>query len=73
MREGGIRGAARKLEIAPPSVSQALKQLEKHLGLPLINRTTRHMELTDAGRMLFERAEPMVEAAVAHVGKHSWT
>ncbi|RMF16868.1 MAG: LysR family transcriptional regulator [Gammaproteobacteria bacterium] len=57
---GGIRQAARKLEMAPPSVSQALKRLEATLGLPLITRTTRHMELTDAGRLLFEKAAPLV-------------
>lgn len=54
-REGSIRGAARKLEMAPPSVSQALKQLEEHLGLPLFNRSTRSMELTEAGHLLHER------------------
>ncbi|WP_036822458.1 LysR substrate-binding domain-containing protein, partial [Photobacterium sanctipauli] len=47
--------AARKLEIAPPSVSQALKNLEEQLGLPLFSRTTRRMELTEAGQLLFER------------------
>jgi len=62
IQEGGIRQAARKLEMAPPSVSQALKRLEQHLGLPLITRTTRQMELTDAGRRLFEQASPMVGA-----------
>ncbi|MFS1523746.1 LysR family transcriptional regulator [Microbulbifer sp. 2304DJ12-6] len=60
--EGGIRGAARKLEVAPPSVSQSLKQLEQHLGLLLFNRSSRHMELTEAGRMLFEQSQPMIEA-----------
>ncbi|WP_343565142.1 LysR family transcriptional regulator [Kiloniella sp. b19] len=55
VREGSIRAAARKLEIAPPSVSQALKQLEGHLGLPLFSRTTRRMELTEAGTRLHEQ------------------
>ncbi|WP_315983289.1 LysR family transcriptional regulator [Aliamphritea spongicola] len=34
VRSGSIRGAARQLEMAAPSVSLALKQLEAHLGLP---------------------------------------
>lgn len=58
--EGSIRGAARKLELAVPSVSQALKLLETSLGLPLFNRTTRRIELTEAGELLQKlSAEPM--------------
>ncbi|BDY03071.1 LysR substrate-binding domain-containing protein [Ferrimonas sp. YFM] len=55
VQEGSIRGAARKLEMAPPSVSQALKQLEGQVGLPLFNRSTRRIELTEAGQLLHER------------------
>ena len=55
VQEGSIRGAARKLEMAPPSASHALKQLEAQLGLPLFNRSTRRMELTEAGKMLYEQ------------------
>ncbi|BBM67197.1 LysR family transcriptional regulator [Vibrio alfacsensis] len=54
-QEGNITAAARKLEIAPPSVSQALKMLEEQLGLPLFTRTTRRIELTEAGQQLYER------------------
>ncbi|MEC4087280.1 LysR family transcriptional regulator [Pseudoalteromonas rubra] len=53
--EGSITKAAKKLELAPPSVSNALKALEAELGLPLFTRTTRRIELTEAGRLLFER------------------
>jgi len=55
VKEGSIRAAARKLEIAPPSVSQALKQLESSVGLPLFTRSTRHIELTEAGRLLHDQ------------------
>ncbi|WP_419811976.1 LysR family transcriptional regulator [Bacterioplanoides sp.] len=55
VREGSIRGAARKLEMAPPSVSQALKLLEAEVGLPLFTRSTRRIELTEAGRLLQQR------------------
>ncbi|AIV07559.1 MULTISPECIES: LysR family transcriptional regulator [Vibrio] len=54
-QEGSITAAARKLEIAPPSVSQALKMLEEQLGLPLFTRTTRRIELTEAGQRLYDR------------------
>ena len=53
-KEGSIRGAARKLEMAAPSVSQSLKLLEKKLGLPLFSRSTRQMSLTEAGKFLLE-------------------
>ncbi len=59
--EGSISGAARKLEIAPPSVSQALKSLEESLGLPLFTRTTRRIELTQAGQQLFERTKDSMD------------
>lgn len=51
-QEGHISAAAKKLEMAVPSVSQALKLFEKELGLPLFSRTTRTIELTDAGQKL---------------------
>ncbi|WP_394244711.1 LysR family transcriptional regulator [Vibrio astriarenae] len=64
--EGSIRGAARKLEMAAPSVSQALKLLESNIGLTLFNRTTRKVELTDAGRLLYERtSQAMASLSIA--------
>ncbi|HFV5685038.1 TPA: LysR family transcriptional regulator [Escherichia coli] len=49
-REGNISAAARKLEITPPSVSNALKLLEEYIGHPLFVRTTRRIELTETGQ-----------------------
>ncbi|WP_135081235.1 LysR family transcriptional regulator [Terasakiella sp. SH-1] len=60
--EGSINGAARKLEIAPPSVSNSLKGLEKTVGLPLFTRTTRRIELTEAGHMLCEETAPAMQS-----------
>lgn len=54
-KEGSISKAAQKLELAAPSVSNALKSLEEQLGLPLFTRTTRRIELTEAGKLLFDR------------------
>ncbi|EPE6797681.1 LysR family transcriptional regulator [Vibrio alginolyticus] len=59
-KEGSIRGAARKLEIAAPSVSQSLKLLESNLGLPLFNRSTRQMNLTEAGKFLLENTKEAI-------------
>jgi len=69
-REGSITAAARKLEITPPSVSKALKQLEQHIGHPLFVRTTRRIELTDAGEQLLQqtlRAVASLEGAVENI------
>ncbi len=64
--QGSIRGAARELGLSAPSVSAALKKLEEAVGLPLFLRTTRSMELTDAGRLLLERtAGPIAELELA--------
>lgn len=60
--EGSLRGAARRLHVSPPSVSQALKALEERVGLPLFNRTTRSIELTEAGRKLYQEANPALSA-----------
>lgn len=61
-QEGSISAAARKLEITPPSVSKALKLLEQHIGHPLFTRTTRRIELTDAGQQLLAQTAVAVDA-----------
>lgn len=57
-RRGSLRGAARALGIGPPAVSHQLKTLETKLGVNLFVRTTRSVELTEAGRTLLKRAGP---------------
>jgi DNA-binding transcriptional LysR family regulator len=42
-------GAARKLAISPPAVTRAVNELEGHLGLRLLTRTTRSVRVTDVG------------------------
>ncbi|OLF79398.1 LysR family transcriptional regulator [Alteromonas sp. W12] len=59
--EGSISGAARQLEMAPPSVSHALKSLEASVGVPLFNRTTRRVELTDAGKLLKQQTHHAID------------
>ncbi|WGE50947.1 LysR family transcriptional regulator [Actinobacillus equuli subsp. haemolyticus] len=60
--EGSIAGAARRLQMASPSVSQSLKLLENHIGLPLLNRTTRKMELTEAGHRLIDSTQNALQS-----------
>lgn len=58
VREGSLRAAAKTLGVGAPAVSLQLKSLEEKMGVGLIYRTTRSIELTDAGRVLFETAAP---------------
>jgi DNA-binding transcriptional LysR family regulator len=48
--------AAERLHIAQPPLSQQIRKLESQLGVELINRSRRPIELTDAGQALFEEA-----------------
>ena len=45
----GFAGAARKLNISPPAVTRAINELENHLGVGLLTRTTRVVRVTEAG------------------------
>ncbi len=70
----GFAGAARKLNISPPAVTRAINELEGHLGVRLLTRTTRIVRLTEEGaryaddcrRILAE----LLEADDAVGGKH---
>ncbi|MFM5658069.1 LysR family transcriptional regulator [Aeromonas veronii] len=57
---GSLTLAAKRLEMKPPSVSQALKNLEAEIGLPLFSRTTRQIELTEAGKALLNRTQSLL-------------
>jgi DNA-binding transcriptional LysR family regulator len=74
-RHGSVTGAARELNYAQPSVSHHLARLEAETGSKLIQRAGRGIRLTDAGRLLAERAAEILgrlDAAenelAAHVG-----
>ena len=47
--------AAERLHLAQPALSTQIRQLELRVGAPLFVRTTRKVELTDAGQALLER------------------
>ena len=55
-------GASKALEIPTSNVSRCISQLEEKLNLQLIERSTRHMKLTQAGHLLYTRAKPLLEA-----------
>lgn len=53
---GGVQRAAEALYVAQPSVSQALKKLQRDVGSPLFRRQGRNLRLTPAGEALVEPA-----------------
>lgn len=55
-------GASKALEMPTSNVSRCISQLEEKLNLQLIERSTRHMKLTQAGQLLYMRAKPLLEA-----------
>ncbi|QUP55730.1 LysR family transcriptional regulator (plasmid) [Ralstonia syzygii] len=63
----GFRGAAEALGMPNSTLSRRIGALEKAIGLRLLHRTTRKIELTEAGQIYFERCKRIVdEARLAH-------
>ncbi|MFF9346284.1 LysR substrate-binding domain-containing protein [Streptomyces sp. NPDC014734] len=52
--------AAERLHMAQPPLSQAIRQLEGELGVVLLHRTTRRVDVTDAGRAYLDRARAIL-------------
>jgi DNA-binding transcriptional LysR family regulator len=55
---GSIRRAAMAQGVTPQAASQAIAQLEAHLGVRLLHRTTRSLALTDEGQHFLEATQP---------------
>lgn len=53
---GSMAKAAKRLALSQPAISKALSDMEHTLGAPLLERSSRGVELTDSGRLLVERA-----------------
>jgi len=68
----GFTAAARKLGISASAASQAVRALESRLGVTLLLRTTRSVNLTEAGQRLLARLAPALgeaRAALSEVGE----
>src|ERR1041385_4436604 len=61
--ELNFRRAAERLRLAQPALSSQIKSLEDELELRLLERTTRSVKLTHAGRVLLEEARAVLSAA----------
>src|SRR6201986_2767488 len=59
-RHGSVTAAAHSLNYAQPSVSHHLARLEAGTGTKLIQKAGRGIRLTDAGRLLAERASEII-------------
>jgi DNA-binding transcriptional LysR family regulator len=53
---GSFSGAAKRLSVSPAVVTGHVQSLEKRLGVRLLNRTTRKVNLTEIGRGFYDRA-----------------
>lgn len=63
----GFRGAADAMGMPNSTISRRIGALEKAIGLRLLHRTTRKVELTEAGRLYYDRCRRIVdEARLAH-------
>lgn len=63
VESGSIHEAARRLNMSQPPLSYQLKQLEQELHTALLMRTSKGVELTEAGQMLYQRACSLLEYA----------
>ncbi|QYD73185.1 LysR family transcriptional regulator [Paraburkholderia edwinii] len=71
---GGFSAAARKLDVSPSVVSRIVTELEEHLGVRLLTRTTRIVRLTETGATYFENCRRILgeidEAEQSASGEH---
>src|SRR5258707_3980953 len=73
-RHGPVTAAAQVLNYAQPSISHHMARLESETGVKLMERSGRGIRLTEAGRLLAERAEEILgrlDAAEAELAAHA--
>ncbi|MEO9336816.1 LysR family transcriptional regulator [Mesorhizobium sp. SB112] len=59
---GNLSAAGRDMRISPAVASNRIKELEKHLGVRLFNRTTRQLMPTEQGNVFYTGAKQVLEA-----------
>ncbi|WP_153732868.1 LysR family transcriptional regulator [Sporosarcina obsidiansis] len=63
VQQSSFSEAAKKLHLSQPSLSKAIKNLETEVGFRLLERTTKKVKLTESGRVIYERALHILNAA----------
>jgi len=72
IRCGSVQRAASELNVTQPAISQALRQLEEHVGTRLLDRSTRPATRTEAGRILETAVTEglgRIADAIDHIGR----
>ncbi|WP_354625313.1 LysR family transcriptional regulator [Psychromonas sp. MME2] len=65
VEQGSLSAAAKHIGLSRAVVSYHIKKLETHLGIKLLNRSTRSITLTEAGTQYFQRCRVIAEQASA--------
>lgn len=60
IRQNGFTRAAEHLHVTQPTISKMIRQLEDEVGAKMLLRNTRTLQLTDAGRIVFERGQAVL-------------
>jgi DNA-binding transcriptional LysR family regulator len=68
VKTGSFSQAATRIGMTNSVVSKHISQLEQHLGVKLLHRTTRKLQLTEAGQLLYQHAQD-VDQSVANAVK----
>jgi len=61
VERGSFADAARHMRLSPAAISKNIGELEAHLNVRLLNRTTRRMSLTEAGTRYFEQVARILD------------
>ncbi len=61
VEKGSFSAAADSLNLSKSHVSRQISQLENHLGIKLINRTTRKLALTETGNVYYQRCREIAD------------
>ena len=62
LRKGSLSAAGRSLSLSAATISRRISALEEELGVQLVDRTSRNLKVTEAGRQFAVHAERVLEA-----------
>jgi len=62
VEHGSFTKAASETFVSQPSLSKSIKKLEENLHVELLNRSTRHVELTDAGNIVYQQGQKIMRS-----------